>query len=132
MSKLASDNGFNPFHTIDDLPLTDDQKEMVLEWYARKVYEAEYRNDPEYDGHHKSYDPLVIEGKTAHSYVFDLGDTCGRHHTFATYEGLEQKLDESLDRVISRIVESSSAESKELNKPQTRFVAGDSLNVPPT
>lgn len=40
MSKLASDSGYNPFHTIDDLPLTDDQKEMVLEWYARKLYEA--------------------------------------------------------------------------------------------
>ena len=38
MSKLASDKGYNPFYEIDELPFTDDQKEMVLEWLAQKIW----------------------------------------------------------------------------------------------
>jgi hypothetical protein len=39
------------------------------------------------DGHSKSYDPLTIEGKIAHTYVFDLEDG-GRHHEFKDLEQL--------------------------------------------
>lgn len=41
------------------------------------------------DGHCKSYDPLTIEGKMAHSYVFDLWDG-GRHHIFKTHKQLQK------------------------------------------
>ena len=44
------------------------------------------------DGHCKSYDPLTIDGDTAHTYVFDLWDG-GRHHHF---ESLRQLMDHAL------------------------------------
>ena len=44
-----------------------------------------------YDGGGKMYDPLTIEGKIAHSYVFDLW-TGGRHHPFNSLEELKDKI----------------------------------------
>jgi len=95
MSKLASNLGHNPFFSIDDLPLTNDQKEMVLEWFARKLWkivEDGIYGDGGYYG--KSYDPLVIECNTAHSYVFNLSESGhgGRHHEFETLKQLEDRL----------------------------------------
>jgi hypothetical protein len=86
MSKIASEKGYNPFQAIDDLPLTDDQKEMVLEWFAQKIW-----NTLDEPGHCKSYDPLIIEGKTAHSYIFDFRSG-GRHHDFSNLAELEEML----------------------------------------
>lgn len=86
MSKIASDEGYNPFTDIDALPFTDDQKEMVLEWFAQVLWQG--LDEP---GHCKSYDPLVIEGNTAHSYVMNLDDG-GRHHSFESLHDLEQKM----------------------------------------
>lgn len=92
MSKIAIEEGYNAFDTIDDLPLTKDQKEMVLEWFAQKIW-----NTLDEPGHCKSYDPLIIEGNTAHSYIFNLngldGRTgSGRHHGFKTLVELEERL----------------------------------------
>ena len=76
---------------INDLPLNDEQKKFVLEWFAYKLWEIieEGGGDPEYYG--KSYDPLTIEGNIAHSYVFDLEDG-GRHHEFRDFRHLEEML----------------------------------------
>jgi len=84
--------GYNSFYTINDLPLAEEQKRYVLEWYARKLWEIAEEGiygDGDYYGKH--YDPLVIEGNIAHSYVFDLGDG-GRHHPFDTLAELEAAL----------------------------------------
>jgi len=43
------------------------------------------------DDHCKSYDPLTIEGKTAHSYIFNLEDG-GRHHKFKNFEHLREMI----------------------------------------
>jgi hypothetical protein len=89
----------NQIYNIDDLPLTDDQKERVLEWFAHKLWVIleEGRGDADYTG--KMYDPLVIEGNIAHSYVFDLEDG-GRHHPFSNLQHLEKMLvDEGIKQV---------------------------------
>lgn len=86
-------DGTNHMFTLDDLPLDDMQKVLVLEWFARKLWVMleEGGGEPDYYG--KGYDPLVIdlEGKEAHSYVFDLDDG-GRHHPFESLLELEEKL----------------------------------------
>jgi len=47
----------------------------------------------------KVYDPLTIEGKTAHSYVFDLEDG-GRHHKFKNLGHLrEMILKETIENI---------------------------------
>lgn len=51
------------------------------------------------DSHRKLYDPLTIEGKIAHSYIFNLSDG-GRHHKF---EKLEQLKDMILKETIETI-----------------------------
>ncbi len=89
--KDKADDFGNNYFSIDELPLTQAQKECVLEWLARKlwvIYE-ESSGEPDYYG--KSYDPLVIEGDTAHSYVFNLWDG-GRHHVFENLKQLEDGL----------------------------------------
>ena len=113
MSELASDDGYNPFNTINDLPLTKDQKEMVLEWFAQKIWFT--LDEP---GHCKTYDPLIIEGNVAHSYIFNL-NTGGRHHEFDSLEHLEELLcnemrnsAEYFVRELSGSAKTSSRESK--------------------
>lgn len=86
MSKIAYEQGYNSFYSIDNLPLTKDQKEMVLEWFAQKIWKT--LDEP---GHCKTYDPLIIAGNTAHSYVFNL-NTGGRHHPFTDLKQLEELL----------------------------------------
>ncbi len=102
-------DGTNQFFTINDLPLTEDQKCRVLEWFARKLWVLleESSGSPHYYG--KSYDPLVVENNTAHSYVFDLEDG-GRHHAFYDLEHLEKML---LDEGIRRIGALMTIASKE-------------------
>lgn len=93
----------NEMHSIDDLPLNYEQKCRVLEWFARKLWVMieEGSGDPDY--YCKSYDPLVIEGTTAHSYVFGLDDG-GRHHKFNSLEHLEKMLvDEGIKQIVRRI-----------------------------
>jgi len=86
-------DGTNRMFTLDDLPLDDTQKGLVLEWFTRKLWVMleEGSGEPDYYG--KMYDPLVIdlEAKEAHSYVFDLPDG-GRHHPFSDLLDLEEKL----------------------------------------
>ena len=105
MSKLASEQGYNPFYTVDDLPFTDDQKEMVLEWFAQKIW-----GDLQVRGHCKSYDPLIIEGKVAHSYIFNLNGLDhrtdgGRHHNFKTLAQLEERLANKMKESAERYPE---------------------------
>lgn len=90
MSKLASDKGYNPFYKIDELPFTDDQKEMVLEWLAQKIWRTLDEEE-----HCKTYDPLLIEDNVAHSYVFRFEDG-GRHHSFKDYTHLEEMLEQEM------------------------------------
>lgn len=94
MSKKAQENWGNIFHDIEQLDLSDEQKQQVLEYLANKYWKLLLDLGVQ-DGHCKSYDPLVIEGKTAHTYVFDLEDG-GRHHTFKDYKDLERMLDEEI------------------------------------
>lgn len=79
------------YYSIDDLPLTEEQKMMVLVWFARKLWILieEGSGDPEY--YCKSYDPLSFWDGKAHSYVFDLEDG-GRHHEYGSLEHLENML----------------------------------------
>ena len=88
----------NEFYCIDDLPLTDSQKECVLEYLARKLWKLLLDTDIQC-GHCKSYDPLMIEGKTALSYVYDMEDG-GRSHKFRDYKHLEDMLyKETLEQI---------------------------------
>lgn len=91
--------GTNNFFTIDDLPLSYEDKCAVLEWFARKLWILleEGSGDPYYYG--KSYDPLVIEDGVAHSYVFNFEDG-GRHHVYDDLAHLERML---MNEGISRI-----------------------------
>ncbi len=97
-------DGTNQMFTLDDLPLDDTQKALVLEWYARKLWVMleEGSGEPDYYG--KMYDPLVIdlEAKEAHSYVFDLPDS-RRHHPFSDLLDLEEKLKQEGIRRIQKM-----------------------------
>ena len=87
MSKKTISSGVNEFYSISDLPLTGDEKEMVLEYLAHQLLKIRVAIDAtDYGG--KSYDPLIIDGKIAHTYLFDLEDG-GRHHPFRTYDHLQ-------------------------------------------
>lgn len=95
-------NMFNEYFTIDDLPFSDEQKKIILEWFARKLWVLQVEGiaqDGDYYG--KSYDPLVIdlEEKVAHSYVFSMEDS-GRHHSFRDLAHIEKMLmDEFLEEL---------------------------------
>lgn len=90
------------FWSIDELPLSEQQKECVLEWFARKILGMDMRFGA--DGTGKSYDPLKIDGRTAHSYVFDLTPDGGRHHDFRDLEHLEELLEAQLNKTVAYIV----------------------------
>lgn len=63
--KKERENNFgNPYHGIDDLPLTNEQKKCALEWLAQKYRKIILKTIDD-DNHCKHYDPLMIEGKTA-------------------------------------------------------------------
>ena len=72
-----------------------------VEFYAQALWDLLMELDG--DGHCKIYDPLTIEGKTAHSYVFDLNDG-GRHHPF---KNLEQLRNDLLKEAVEKIKELS-------------------------
>lgn len=96
-------DGTNRMFTLDDLPLDEVQKMLVLEWFARKLWVMLEEGSGHPDYHGKSYDPLVIdmEAKEAHSYVFNLG-WGGRHHPFTDLLDLEEKLkQEGIEKIKS-------------------------------
>jgi hypothetical protein len=80
----------NKYQTIDDIPITPEQKMMVLAWFAEKLYEIELAA-LEIDSSRKVYDPLSFWDGEAHSYVFDLEDG-GRHHKYDSLGHLEAML----------------------------------------
>lgn len=89
--RYLAGSGANEMFHIDDIPLTESGKKLVLEYLARKLWVVleERSGEPDYYG--KSYDPLVIGQGVAHSYVFELsGD--GRHHPFKTLAELKEML----------------------------------------
>jgi len=89
----------NKFYTINDLPFTEEQKQWALEWFSQKLWKLLEEGSGEPDYYCKSYDPLVIEGNIAHSYIFDLEDG-GRHHPFKDLAHLEEMLmDEGIKRI---------------------------------
>ena len=101
-SETSAAVGYNLWHSIDDLPFSEREKEAILEWLARRLWILleESTGDPEY--YCKSYDPLVIELTEAYSYVFDLEDG-GRHHAFESLEHLERMLmDEAITTLLYR------------------------------
>lgn len=99
MSKKLRLQGYNDLDTLDELPFTDDQKEMVLEWFAQKIWGGLHGR-----GHCKSYDPLIIEGYTAHSYIFNFEDG-GRHHDFQSLTDLEKLLEKEMKEAAERYPE---------------------------
>lgn len=92
------DNFTNEMYSIDDLPLNREQKEYVLEYLARKYIDVISHICGE-SPCAKMYDPLVIEGNTAHSYAFDFLDG-GRHHKFETLEQLETWLTDEVKKEV--------------------------------
>lgn len=94
----------NEYFDIDTLPLKDFQKKAVLEYLAQKLWRILLKTNIMED-HCKIYDPLIIEGNIAHSYVFDMEDG-GRHHPFKDYKHLEQML---MEETILRINEALSS-----------------------
>lgn len=90
------------YFSIDDLPLSEEQKAMVLTWFARKLWILQVEGingDDFYYG--KSYDPLSIDlkEKVAHSYVFSL-ENSERQHSFENLQHLEKMLmDEILEQM---------------------------------
>ena len=95
--------GTNTNKTIDDLPLSELQKRCVLEWFAWKMWELLIELGIE-DGYGKSYDPLLIDDKKCHSYIFDLGDG-GRHHDYETLREVEEKLMNEVVVVVKEAAE---------------------------
>lgn len=86
------------FSSIDDLPFSDRDKQRVLMWFARKVWDAQQRYEKDY--YCKGYDPLQIYereggGYTVSSYVFSFRDG-GRSHVFASLADLEDGLVDEL------------------------------------
>ena len=47
----------------------------------------------------KTYDPMVIQGMTAHSYTFDMKDN-GRHHDLTLYESVGEILEGILKETL--------------------------------
>jgi hypothetical protein len=94
MSLISRKENFNPFYDIDDLPFTKNQKEMVLEYLARKFWSL-LIEVKEWDNAGKCYDPLVINGKECYSYIFDL-DNRGRTHKVNSLKELETQLIEEV------------------------------------
>jgi hypothetical protein len=94
----------NIYCDIDTLPFTSAQKEIVLEYLAMKLWKILLKTQI-MDDCCKTYDPLIIEGHIAHSYVFDMEDG-GRHHPFKDYKHLEQML---MEETILKINEALSS-----------------------
>ena len=91
--------------TIDDLPLSQEQKKHVLEWFAYKLWIILEEGSGHPDYYCKSYDPLTINNNIAHSYVFDFNDG-GRHHPFKDLAHLEEMLvKEGIRRIQEMIKE---------------------------
>ena len=65
---------------------TSDRLEAVANFMYQMALELNIM-----DGYHKSYDPLRIEGHTAHSYVMSL-DGGGRHHSFDDLDDLARQM----------------------------------------
>lgn len=80
---------------ISELPLTNKQKEVVLEYLAYKIWKEIELRVFKFDGGHKNYDPLTIDGNEAHSYVFGMDDD-GRHHDYENLDDLEGQLIETI------------------------------------
>jgi hypothetical protein len=78
--------------TIDDLPFTDEQKAVILEWFADKVWQIIFESTGD-DAYYKSYDPLKIklQEKVAMSYVLHL-ENGTTHHPFKDLQHLERML----------------------------------------
>jgi len=103
----TKENIYNDWWTIDDLPFTEEQKKIVLEWFARRIQNILRIFDPEWGAHCKSYDPLIVEDE-AFSYVFDLQNG-GRQHPYESLQQLENRLEmeavkEMLPYVLDRKV----------------------------
>lgn len=99
---------------ITALPLTREQQMAVVEWLANKYWQILLDLNIQ-DGHCKSYDPLLIEGGTAHSYVFDLEDG-GRHHDFRDLNHLVKMLDSDMRSMLrGELTEAAGVELKAKN-----------------
>ena len=104
--------GTNTYKTADDLPLSELQKRCVLEWFAWKVWELLIELGIE-DGYGKPYDPLLIDDKKCHSYIFDLGNG-GRHHDYGTLREIEEELmKEVVEEIKEEILEVADSEVNE-------------------
>lgn len=90
----------NTFKTIDDLPLSKEDKAKVLMWFAHKVADIFGIENS------KEYDPMVIDNSNldgkivALSYIFDFRDG-GRQHTFDDLKAVETGLIREAQREIN-------------------------------
>ena len=88
--------------------LTEKEYEVYLEGLAEGIWRTAVElGDGDY--HSKTYDPLFIEGKTAHSYVFDFNDG-GRHHEI-----------ESLDQLYTLLLEEIQVEKRFIRNPESNL-----------
>lgn len=99
-SETSAAVGYNQYFSVEDLPLTELEKQAVVELLARHLWVVIEESSLYPDYHHKSYDPLVIEGDVAHSYVFCLSEHGSRHHDFENLKDLERRLIEDAIRQI--------------------------------
>ena len=76
---------------LTNLPFNDEEKEIIVEYLASRLYKLLHAMGVEDGGGWKWYDPLKIEGNVALSYVFDFEEG-GRRHAFRDLSHLEQML----------------------------------------
>ena len=96
--------GYPRWRSVSELPLTRLEKEAVLELFAMHLWKILEKGSGDPGWYHKSYDPLVIEGNEAHSYVFSLSEQGGRHHEFDSLEELEGRLVEDAIAVFRWLI----------------------------
>jgi len=102
VAKIRAQRWGNEYYSVDDLPLTYQQKLCVVEYLARWLWRLLLDTEI-MDSHCKSYDPLMIVDGKAHSYVFDMEDG-GRHHLFNDLKHLEEMMyKETLDLIKQEI-----------------------------
>lgn len=86
--------------TVTDIPFTNEQKEVILEYLASQLWEVLSQLDPTINhGGWKWYDPLTIRDGVALSYVFELEDG-GRRHKYRDLAHLEQMLLGEVAKII--------------------------------
>ena len=85
-------------YEVRDLTDIDTSAAIFIEGYATALADIMRKLSGE-SPCSKSYDPMMIEGMTAHSYAFDMKDG-GRHHDLSLYEDVGEIMDTLLKEAV--------------------------------